>query len=147
VIRRALGRTPEPFIPPPTASRVIREARLLLGFYALIAIVSLATGSTIALIYWVIPALAGQPLLRLYLLAEHTGCPLVPDMLANTRTTLSNAAVRFLAWNMPWHTEHHAFPSVPFHALPALHDDLRADLRVVAPGYIAVNREILRNLH
>jgi fatty acid desaturase len=97
-------------------------------------------------VYWAAPVLIGQPLLRLYLLAEHMGCPLVSDMLRNTRTTLSNAAVRRLAWNMPYHAEHHAFPAVPFHALPAVHRILRDDLVVVAPGYIAVQREILANL-
>jgi len=67
-------------------------------------------------------------------------------MLANTRTTLTNAIVRFFAWNMPFHAEHHAYPSVPFHALPAVHRELRRDLKVVAPGYLAVQREILRGL-
>ena len=67
-------------------------------------------------------------------------------MLANSRTTSSNAVVRFFAWNMPYHAEHHAFPSVPFHALPELHRDLRADLKVIASGYIAVNRQILQSL-
>ena len=57
-----------------------------------------------------------------------------------------NAIVRFLAWNMPYHTEHHAFPSVPFHALPSLHGDLRSDLNVVAAGYVAINREIFQRL-
>jgi fatty acid desaturase len=47
---------------------------------------------------------------------------------------------------MPYHAEHHAFPSVPFHALPSLHRELRADIKVIAPGYIAVNREIFRRL-
>jgi len=36
----------------------------------------------------------------------------------NTRTTLTTRVVRFLAWNMPYHAEHHAMPSVPFHKLP-----------------------------
>jgi fatty acid desaturase len=93
------------------------------------------------------PARSGRPTAPgLYLLAEHTGCPLVPDMLANSRTTVTNAVVRFFAWNMPYHAEHHAFPSVPFHALPDLHRDLRPDLKVIAPGYLAVNRPILRGL-
>jgi len=26
---------------------------------------------------------------------------------------------RYLFWNMPFHSEHHALPAVPFHALPA----------------------------
>lgn len=28
---------------------------------------------------------------------------------------------RKLAWNMPYHAEHHAWPSVPFHFLPFVH--------------------------
>jgi fatty acid desaturase len=143
----ALGRTPEPFLAAPrAAARVVSEARTVLMIYALIAAAAAVAGSWAPLTYWVLPALVGQPFLRFYLLAEHTLCPLVPDMLANSRTTRTNAVVRFLAWNMPYHTEHHAFPSVPFHALPSLHRDLRSDLKVVAAGYIAVNREILRRL-
>lgn len=145
--RHALGRTPEPFLGAPrAATRVVSEARIVLLIYGLIALAAATAGSWAPLTYWVLPLLAGQPFLRLYLLAEHTLCPLVPDMLANSRTTLTNGAVRFLAWNMPYHAEHHAFPSVPFHALPSLHDALRGDLRVVAAGYWAVNREIFRNL-
>jgi fatty acid desaturase len=142
----AIGRTPERFLTPGNRPRVIREARLLLATYAAIATAAVAFGSWAPLTYWVLPAIAGQPLLRLYLFAEHTGCPLVPDMLTNSRTTLTNAVVRFFAWNMPYHAEHHALPSVPFHALPALHRELAADLKIVAPGYLAVQRDILRSL-
>ena len=31
-------------------------------------------------------------------------------------------------WNMPYHAEHHAYPSVPFHALPQLHKALDSEL-------------------
>ena len=89
-------------------------------------------------------AFLGQPALRLYLLAEHTGCPAVPDMLANSRTVLTNTVIRWLAWNMPYHAEHHAYPWLPFHALPAVHESLRGHLRVTAPGYAAASRDILR---
>jgi fatty acid desaturase len=147
LVTHALGRTPEPFLAAPrAAARIVTESRVVLAIYALVAAVAAAAGSWAPLTYWLIPVLVGQPFLRLYLFAEHTGCPLVPDMLANSRTTLTNAIVRFFTWNMPYHAEHHAFPSVPFHALPALHRDLRPDLQVVAPGYVAVNREILRAL-
>ena len=36
----------------------------------------------------------------------------------NTRTTYTGAVVKWVAWNMPYHVEHHAYPSIPFHALP-----------------------------
>jgi fatty acid desaturase len=146
VLRHARGRVSEPFIPPRAAPGIVREARLLLALYAAIVIVSALAGSPAALVYWVIPILLGQPLLRMFLMAEHAGCPLVPDMLANTRTTLTNAVLRFFTWNMPFHAEHHAFPSVPFHRLPAVHQALAPDLEVVTPGYLAVQREILRAL-
>lgn len=123
---------------------VKREARLVLAIYAAIAALSLVSWNGFALTYWLIPALLGQPFLRLYLLAEHALCPLTDDMLANTRTTYTNALVRFLAWNMPYHTEHHAFPSVPFHALPRLNALIRDRLQVTAQGYIEVQRQILR---
>lgn len=124
---------------------VIREARFVLVIYAAVLIVSLLAGSDAALIYWVLPAILGQPFLRLYLLAEHMLCPETPDMLANTRTTYTNGILRFLAWNMPYHIEHHAFPAVPFHALPQLNALIAGKLKTTAPGYIAVQRQILRS--
>ncbi|MGH6931149.1 MAG: fatty acid desaturase [Dongiaceae bacterium] len=145
-LMHAAGRITEPFLSAPRAAeRVVREARQLLLLYLAIAAAALLFGTWWPLIYWVIPALAGQPLLRIYLLAEHGLCPLVPDMLANSRTTRSNAIVRFFVWNMPYHAEHHAYPSVPFHALPEVHRAIAGDIKVTAPGYIAVQRQLLRS--
>jgi fatty acid desaturase len=98
------------------------------------------------LIYWIVPALLGQPFLRLFLLAEHTGCAFDDDTFANTRTTCTNAAVRLLAWRMPYHAEHHGFPSVPFHALASVNALLPAQGRVISSGYLALHRALLRQL-
>ena len=49
-------------------------------------------------------------------------------------------------WNMPYHAEHHLYPSIPFHHLPALHLKLRRQLKNVAPGYVAANRAVIRSL-
>ncbi|MGH6920758.1 MAG: fatty acid desaturase, partial [Geminicoccaceae bacterium] len=141
--RHASGRVDEPFITARLRPGIVREARLYLAVYACTLIVSIATGSAAVLIFWLIPALLGQPFLRCYLLAEHTGCPLVADMLRNTRTTRSLAVVRRLAWNMPYHAEHHAYPWVPFHALPAAHRLLEHEIAIQASGYVAVNRAIV----
>lgn len=146
VLQHAAGKNDEPYLTPIPARLVIREARIHLALYALVALVALGLRSTAALEFWIIPAMLGQPWLRLYLMAEHTGCDLVPDMLANSRTTISNPVVRFFAWNMPYHAEHHSFPAVPFHALPRLHKRLAPALKVVAPGYIAAQRSILNGL-
>ena len=146
VVTHAMGKIDEPYLTPKPAREVIREARIHLALYVLIAIVSIALRSTAVVEFWIVPAVLGQPWLRLYLMAEHTGCELVPDMLANSRTTLTNGVVRFFAWNMPFHAEHHAFPAVPFHALPKLHRRLAPALKVVSPGYIAAQRSILGGL-
>jgi fatty acid desaturase len=49
-------------------------------------------------------------------------------------------------WNMPFHAEHHLYPTVPFHQLPALHRNIRSSLRHLASGYIAANREVTATL-
>lgn len=143
LLTHAAGRVPEPFIPKGRRGEIVKEARILLAVYAGVAALSVALGTPAALVYWVVPMLLGQPFLRLYLLAEHGACPLVRDMLANTRTTKTNAAVRFLAWNMPYHIEHHVYPALPFHRLPEAHALLRDRLQVVTPGYLAAQKEII----
>ncbi|MGP1253454.1 MAG: fatty acid desaturase [Kiloniellales bacterium] len=146
LLHLAAGRADFAYLPQRDRAKAVTEARVLLAVYAGVAVTAVGVGSWLPLLLWIGPLLVGQPLLRLFLLAEHGGCPLVPDMLANTRTTLTNAAMRRLCWNMNFHAEHHAYPSVPFHALPELHLLLRDRLQITAPGYIAANREILRHI-
>ena len=119
LLRRAAGIAPDAFLDDRLRARSIAEARVYLVVYALLAAGSAVLGSDLVLKLWVVPALFGQPFLRLYLLSEHWGCPTVKDYWANTRSTVSLAPVRWLAWNMPNHAEHHANPAIPFHALPA----------------------------
>lgn len=135
LMKNAAGRNSDSFVPPKGAAKVRREARLFLALYALLAAVSLALQSDTLIWIWLFPALIGQPFLRAYLLAEHSGCPQIADMLANSRTTLTNGLVRFLAWNMPYHAEHHAFPAVPFHRLAAFHSLTAPHLKVTERGY------------
>ncbi len=144
-LRHARGRVEAcGFLPAEAAPRIVAEARRLWALYVAVAIAAVALGSWAPVVYWLAPAIVGQPFLRLYLLAEHTGRPLVPNMLENSRTTRTNRLARRLAWNMPYHVEHHAFPSVPFHALPRLHRELGNRLGEAAPGYIAVHAALIR---
>ena len=136
-----LGRARADYLPAKAMPRMTREARWMLGGYALVG-VSLWT-SPVLLWVWLVPALLGQPTLRLYLLAEHGDCPAVANMFENTRTTFTTAIMRFLAWNMPYHTEHHVFPAVPFHRLPVLHAMMQDELQVTAAGYVAFTKDYL----
>ncbi|MGR4001096.1 MAG: fatty acid desaturase, partial [Alphaproteobacteria bacterium] len=60
-------------------------------------------------------------------------------------TTLSNPVVRFLAWNMPYHTEHHIYPTVPFHHLPKLHRLLSPHLVNREHGYFRFHYRMITN--
>lgn len=137
----ALGRVRAPYLPEAALPRMRREARVMLGGYGVVALSFLWTDA--ALWVWLVPVLLGQPVLRLYLLAEHGDCPRVADMFLNTRTTFTNRVVRFLAWNMPYHVEHHVAPTVPFHRLPDLHARMRTHLAVTAQGYAAFTKDYL----
>jgi fatty acid desaturase len=97
-------------------------------------------------LYWIIPQLIGQPFLRAYLITEHTGCTRDRNGLTNTRTTLTNGLVRLLMWNMPFHAEHHLYPSIPFHRLRDAHRQIRHRLGYLQNGYTRWNLEFLRNL-
>jgi fatty acid desaturase len=146
-LRHALtGRVTEPFVAEGKRALIVREARMLWLSYGVILALSIYYRSTAALVYWIVPVVLGQPFLRLYLMSEHMGCALVQDMYANTRTTYTNAAVRLLAWQMPYHVEHHAYPAVPFHALARLNTHLRGRIRVSAPGYFALHAALIRGL-
>ena len=134
-LKLALGRVELAFAIRREVPALVWESRVFLSFYLALGLGSAALETHILLVYWILPVMLGQPLLRLYLLAEHTGCPEVPDMLQNSRTTKTNSVVRFLAWNMPYHSEHHCYPALPFHALPAAHEILKSRIEVQADGY------------
>ncbi len=142
----AAGRCRDAYVPAASRPAVAREAWVMLAGYGLLAAGSLAAGSGALLWLWVVPALLGQPFLRAYLMAEHGRCPHVADMLANTRTTYTTALVRRLAWNMPYHAEHHAYPAVPFHALPRFHQLVRDQLKTTERGYGRFHRRYASDL-
>ncbi|KIC39732.1 fatty acid desaturase [Leisingera sp. ANG-M7] len=142
--RNAFGTINAPYLPERRHAHVQLEARALLVLYAA-ALLSLLA-SPLVLWLWIVPLLIGQPFLRAYLLAEHGLCPPVANMLENSRTTFTNRVVRFLAWNMPYHAEHHAFPNVPFHRLPAFHTFTRAHLKSTSDGYGEFTADYLRQL-
>ena len=142
----AIGRTGNlPFVPASARRGIAISMSLQLAIYAAAA-GSVAMGCNAVLYFWFLPVFLAMPLLRAYLITEHASCSQDGDGLANTRTTLALFPIRLLMWNMPFHGEHHLFPSIPFHQLPTVHLKLRDRLKHVAPGYIATNRLIFRSL-
>lgn len=145
ILINAIGRNRDEFLPTGAHARVMTEARVMLGLYAGIAI--LCVMMPMILWLWIIPMLLGQPFLRFYLLAEHGGCPPVENMFANTRTTFTARLIRRLAWNMPYHAEHHVFPQVPFHQLPELHKKAAPFLQETSDGYVQFGRDYVQKIN
>jgi fatty acid desaturase len=130
-----------PWIPKGRRDLIVREARFYVAAYTVLLLVSLALSTTILLWVWVIPLLLGQLILRPYLYSEHTGCERTRSAFENTRTTYTGTVMKWFAWNMPYHVEHHAYPSVPFHALPKLNRIVADQIVFRGRSYRAVTRE------
>ena len=64
----------------------------------------------------------GHCFLASYTSAEHTGLPNKGNIMERTRSIRASRFVNFIMWNMPYHAEHHAYPAIPFYALPKLHE-------------------------
>jgi fatty acid desaturase len=122
ILRFSLGIITEPYLPAKRHAELTREARLHLAGYALIAGASLTAHSWAAVILWLAPMLAMKGIHQLQNTIEHLGLPHEANVLANTRSTRTNAIMRWLGWRMQYHTAHHAFPGVPFHRLHELHE-------------------------
>ncbi|MFZ9228594.1 MAG: fatty acid desaturase [Prochlorococcaceae cyanobacterium] len=123
-----------PYLSPEVIPQVRRSVRLQFAVYAGLLVLSLIQANGLLLTSWLLPLAVGQPFLRFMLLAEHTGCDYSADGLANTRTTLTNAPVRWLMWNMP------------FHALPKAHRWIAPRLQHLDQGYLAVHARLLLRL-
>lgn len=92
---------------------------------------------------WLIPtvvSLLGP--LPYVLIPEHYDAPGPGPTVTNTRTCVSNPAVRFVFLNTNLHTAHHDKPSVPWHALAQHHESIEADIddEWVFPSYTAFHR-------
>ncbi len=149
VARHAAGRLSEAelrFIPREERATVVRDARLMLSFYAALFAAMALSGWWGLVWYWIIPVFLGEPVMRFIRMTEHVGRPEVAQMSDNTRTNLVSAPWRFLCWNMNYHAEHHYVASVPFHALPRLHERLRDHIHVEPRGYLGAHLDILRQM-
>jgi fatty acid desaturase len=133
-----------PYIPEEAQGRVRDSLRWQFAVYGTLLLLSIPAGNGFLLRFWLLPLVVGQPLLRFVLLAEHGGCAFNNDGLANTRTTLTLAPLRWLMWNMPFHAEHHLYPSLPFHALPRAHSLIGPRLVHCDAGYLRVHGRFLR---
>ncbi len=148
VLRNAagvLGEEEKTFVPEMEWPQVIKEARIWVGVYALLALAAWFSGSWLPVVLLgLLPGMVGTWLYVFFGLTQHAGLPEnVLDHRQNCRTVYMNPVFRFLYWNMNYHVEHHMYPMVPFHALPRLHEAIKSDCPPAYQGTLATYREII----
>jgi len=125
-----------PFVEPKARRRIAWEARVLVGIHAALITVGFTLWSP--LLGYYAGLLIGHSILGVYTVCEHRGLPSGGSVEERTRSIHTTGLVRWLLWNMPYHAEHHAWPAVPWHALPALHREVRDHLPHKAHGIWAL---------
>ena len=132
------------YIPESEYGKVISRARIYAMIYAAVIAFSIYSGSILPLMYVGLSSFYGAWLMPVYFYTQHAGlAENVLDHRLNCRTVYMNAINRYLYWNMNYHIEHHMFPLVPYHALPKLHELIKADMPVPYNGLADAYREII----
>jgi len=149
-IRHAAGRLDDDardLVPTSDHRRVIVEARVFVGIVAAVVVWCVATASIVPALFIGGPTIYGGWLFVFFGVTQHAGLREdVLDHRYNTRTVMMNPVFRFLYLNMNYHLEHHMFPSVPYHALPALHTAVADQLPRATPSTWAAYREIVTTM-
>ena len=86
---------------------------------------------------WLIPMLFINTMVNIRGMSQHTLLENTSDDVLGTRTILTSRLVRFFMCNENYHLEHHLYPGVPWHHLPAVHAALAPELRERGAPYIA----------
>ncbi|RXZ79702.1 fatty acid desaturase [Paenibacillaceae bacterium] len=135
------------YIPASEHRKVFREARIYLLILIAVIAACIAAGSILPAMFIILPSFYGFILVLGFGVTQHLG--LYEDVLdhrLNSRTIYMNPVLRFLYWNMNYHVEHHMFPMVPYHALPKLHEEMKADCPQARPSFIAALKEVVAAL-
>jgi fatty acid desaturase len=132
------------YIPESQHRKTFWEARVYMLIILSVIAVCIYFGSILPAMYVFLPSFYGGFVVLLFGMTQHLG--LYEDVLdhrLNTRTIRMNPVFRFLYWNMNYHTEHHMFPMVPYHALPKLHEEMKHDCPAPRPSLGAALKEVI----
>lgn len=134
----------ENYLPSSEKYKVFLVARIYLAIFLSTILLSVLMQSWLPAMLVGLPTIYGGCLNLIYGVTQHAGlCDDVLDHRQNSRTIYMNPISRFIYWNMNYHLEHHMFPMVPYHALPALHEVIKQDCPPAYPSLIAAYREII----
>ena len=129
---------------PEDRRRHIRWYRILLSGHVIIVVIAVMSG------LWMLPVVisAGRfyfsCLFYLCNSTQHVGLvDNIDDFRLCCRTHGLNPIVRFLYWQMNYHTEHHMYAAVPFYNLRALHNAIQHDMPPILPGLVSTWKQIV----
>lgn len=147
LVRRARGIIIEPYIKENEEEKIITESRIHVTIYAMLIFAEFMAGSMFLLSFWILPMVLTKPVHQLQNTIEHLGLSHEEDILENTRSTRAPAPIRWLCWQMPYHTAHHTFPAVPFWKLRQLNEKIEAQAgEVHRMGWIEFQIEVIKKL-
>lgn len=135
------------YVPESEWPKVYKVARIWTAIYAATIAASLIFTSWLPLVLIGLPRIYGAWHHVLTGIIQHAG--LAEDTLdhrLNSRTCYMNPVSQFIYWNMNYHLEHHMFPMVPYHMLPALHEEMKKDCPAPYPSIMAAYQEIIPTL-
>jgi fatty acid desaturase len=116
---------------------VVGGSLLLVGVHAAFVAAALHLEPRLLRLY--LGVVLAHAFLAVYITCEHRGLPTEGTILERTRSFDPGLLGKWCMWNMPYHAEHHAYPAVPFHALPELHTALKPQLVHPAGGVIGLH--------
>ena len=135
-------------IPAQGMSRAVIEAQVYMLAYLGVILWSFVAQSWLPVLMLILPRLFGAPTHGVILATQHFGMGQdIPDHRHTTRTMQVNPALRLLYWNMNYHVEHHIFPQIPFHALPALHQAVGDQCPPPTRGVFGAMKEIATTIN
>jgi fatty acid desaturase len=131
------------YIPEMERGKAVTAARWHVAIYLATAFTAIATRSILPLMLIGLPRVYGSWHMIMTGLLQHIGlADDVIDHRLNSRTVYMNPISRWIYWNMNYHVEHHMFPMVPYHALPALHELIKHDLPAPNPSMWHAYKEV-----
>lgn len=135
------------YVPPSDHSRIKWSARAITAYFGAVVVASVVFTTWWPVLFVFVARFVGAWLHAWITLTQHAGLAMnIADWRENTRTVLMSPVNKFLVWNMNYHLEHHMNPTVPFHRLPKLHDELAADCPPAYPSTWNAWRELLPTL-
>ncbi len=109
-----------------------------------VIVATVLSQSILPFLLYGLPRIYGGYIQWMMILLQHAGLEEdVWDHRLVCRTVIMNPVFGFLYMNMQYHTEHHLYPLIPFHALPAFHQRVKSQLPQTYPNLWSAYKDLI----